>query len=44
MKVDDRKTEGAKDINLQIPMVKLMFTIEIQRPYKTLWRLADVIA
>ena len=43
MKVDERKTEGGKNIDLQIPMVKLMFTIEIEQHYKTLWRLPDVI-
>ena len=34
MKVDHCKNQGATNIDLQIPMVKLMFTIEIERHYK----------
>ena len=31
------------NFDFQIRIVKLMFTIEIEQHYKTLWRLADVI-
>ena len=43
MKVDHRKTQGGTRFDFQIRIVKLMFTIEIEQHYKTLWRLADVI-
>ena len=42
MKVDHRKTQGATRFDFEKPMVKLMFKIEIERQYKTLWRLRDV--
>ena len=44
MKVDDRKTEGVTKFSFRKMVVKLMFTTEIEQHYKTLWRLADVIA
>ena len=43
MKVDHCKNQGATRFDFQIRIVKLMFTIEIEQHYKTLWRLADVI-
>ena len=43
MKVDRCKNEGAARFDFQIRIVNLMFTIEIEQHYKTLWRLADVI-
>ena len=42
MKVDHCKNQGATMFSFRKHMVKLMFTIEIERQYKTLWRLADV--
>ena len=42
MKVDHRKTQGGTMFDFEKLMVKLMSTIEIERQYKTLWRLADV--
>ena len=42
MKVDHRKNQGKTMFELQTPMVKLMFTINIERHYKTLWRLPDI--
>ena len=43
MKVDHCKNQGAARFDFQICIVKLMFRIEIEQHYKTLWRLADVI-
>ena len=43
MKVDHCKNQGVTRFDFQIRIVKLMFTIEIEQHYKTLWRLADVI-
>ena len=43
MKVDHCKNQGAARFDFQIRIVKLMFTIEIEQHYKTLWRLPDVI-
>ena len=43
MKVDHCKNQGAAMFDFQKPMVKLMFTIEIERHYKTFWRLPDII-
>ena len=43
MKVDHCKNQGATMFDFQIRIVKLMFTIEIEQHYKTLWRLRDVI-
>ena len=43
MKVDHRKNQGATMFDFQIRIVKLMFTIETEQHYKTLWRLRDVI-
>ena len=43
MKVDHCKNQGATRFDFQIHIVKLMFTIEIEQHYKTLWRLRDVI-
>ena len=43
MKVDHCKNQGGTRFDFQIRIVKLMFTIEIEQHYKTLWRLADVI-
>ena len=43
MKVDHCKNQGATMFDFRKMMVKLMFTIEIERQYKTLWRLPDVI-
>ena len=43
MKVDHCKNQGATRFDFQIRIVKLMFTIEIEQHYKTLWRLRDVI-
>ena len=43
MKVDHCKNQGAARFDFQIRIVKLMFTIEIEQHYKTLWRLRDVI-
>ena len=43
MKVDHCKNQGASRFDFQILIVKLMFTIEIEQHYKTLWRLRDVI-
>ena len=43
MKVDHCKSQGATMFDLQIRIVKLMLTIEIEQHYKTLWRLRDVI-
>ena len=43
MKVDHCKNQGGARFDFQIRIVKLMFTIEIEQHYKTLWRLADVI-
>ena len=43
MKVDHCKNQGAAMFDFQIRIVKLMFTIEIEQHYKTLWRLRDVI-
>ena len=42
MKVDHCKTQGATRFDFRKMVVKLMFTIEIERQYKTLWRLPDV--
>ena len=42
MKVDHCKNQGALMFEFRKPMVKLMFTIEIERQYKTLWMLPDV--
>ena len=41
-KVDHCKTQGGTRFDFEKPMVKLMFKIEIERQYKTLWRLPDV--
>ena len=38
MKVDHCKNQGATMFDFRKMMVKLMFTIEIERQYKTLWR------
>ena len=43
MKVDHCKNQGCARFDFQIRIVKLMFTIEIEQHYKTLWRLRDVI-
>ena len=43
MKVDHCKNHGATRFDFQIRIVKLMFTIDIEQHYKTLWRLRDVI-
>ena len=43
MKVDHCKKQGVTRFDFQIRIVKLMFTIEIEQHYKTLWRLRDVI-
>ena len=43
MKVDHCKNQGATRFDFQIRIVKLMFTIEIEQHYKTLWNLQDVI-
>ena len=43
MKVDHCKNQGGTMFDFQIRIVKLMFTIEIEQHYKTLWRLRDVI-
>ena len=43
MKVDHCKNQGGARFDFQIRIVKLMFTIEIEQHYKTLWRLRDVI-
>ena len=43
MEVDHCKNQGATRFDFQIRIVKLMFTIEIEQHYKTLWRLPDVI-
>ena len=43
MKVDHCKNQGVTRFDFQIRIVKLMFTIEIEQHYKTLWRLPDVI-
>ena len=43
MKVDHCKNQGATMFDFQIRIVKLMFTIEIEQHYKTLWRPRDVI-
>ena len=42
MKVDHCKNQGVTRFGFQKPMVKLMFTIEIERRYKTLWRPPDI--
>ena len=42
MKVDHCKTQGVTRFSFRKMVVKLMFTIEIERQYKTLWRLVDV--
>ena len=42
MKVDHCKNQGATMFDFEKPMVKFMFKIEIERQYKTLWRLPDV--
>ena len=44
MEVDHCKTQGGTMFDFRKMVVKLMFTIEIERHYKTLWRLRDVIA
>ena len=43
MKVDHCKKQGGTRFGFEKPMVKLMFTIEIERQYKTFWRLPDII-
>ena len=43
MKVDHCKNQGGAMFDFEKPIVKLMFAIEIERHYKTLWRLRDVI-
>ena len=37
MKVDHSKNQGVTRFACQIRIVKLMFTIEIEQHYKTLW-------
>ena len=43
MKVDHCKNQGATMFDFEKPIVKLQVEIEIERHYKTLWRLRDVI-
>ena len=43
MKVDHCKNQVRTRFDFEKPIVKLMFTIEIEQHYKTLWRLRDVI-
>ena len=43
MKVDHCKNQGATMFDFEKPIVKLQVHIEIERHYKTLWRLRDVI-
>ena len=43
MKVDHCKNQGAARFDFQIRIVKLMFTIEIEQHYKTLWKLPGMI-
>ena len=43
MKVDHCKNQGATMFDFEKPIVKLKVKIEIERHYKTFWRLADVI-
>ena len=43
MKVDHCKNQVRTRFDFEKPIVKLMFAIEIERHYKTLWRLRDVI-
>ena len=43
MKVDHCKNQGAAMFDFRKPIVKLMFTIEIERQYKTFWRPPDII-
>ena len=43
MKVDHCNNQGATMFDFEKPIVKLMFRIEIERHYKTLWRLPDMI-
>ena len=42
MKVDHCKNQGAAMFDFEKPIVKLQVQIEIERHYKTLWRLPDV--
>ena len=43
MKVDHCKNQGATMFDFEKPIVKLQVTIEIERHYKTLRRLPDII-
>ena len=42
MKVDHCKNQGALMFDFEKPIVKLQVEIEIERHYKTFWRLADI--
>ena len=42
MKVDHCKNQGALMFDFEKPIVKLQVQIEIERHYKTFWRLADI--
>ena len=42
MKVDHCKNQGATMFDFEKPIVKLQVEIEIERHYKTFWRLADI--
>ena len=42
MKVDHCKNQGAAMFDFEKPIVKLQVQIEIERHYKTFWRLADI--
>ena len=43
MKVDHCKNQGATMFDFETHIVKLQVKIEIERPYKTFWRPADII-
>ena len=43
MKVDHCKNQGATMFDFEKPIVKLQVQIEIERHYKTFWRLPDII-
>ena len=43
MKVDHCKNQGATMFDFEKPIVKLQVEIEIEQPYNTLWRPADII-
>ena len=42
MKVDHCKNQGGTRFSFRKPIVKLMSATEIERHYKTFWRLPDI--